>query len=400
MDKEDAAVSNFREYLRVKTVHPTPDYAGAVVFLRRMAQEINLPCRVHECAAGKPIVVMTWEGKDPALPSVLLNSHTDVVPVFPEHWRCDPFEAYKDEDGNVYGRGTQDMKCVGIQYLEAVRRLRKDGQQFLRTVHLSFVPDEEIDGLDGMAAWVETEHFKSLNLGLALDEGIASESDTFSVFYGERDMCDVTVTCRGNPGHGSRFIQGNAGEKMLKMMTSFQTYRDAQERKLTTSPGLKLGDVTTVNLTILNGGVQTNVVPDEFTAVFDIRKTPTHSYEDLDAMIDRWCKEAGEGVTYERRLPKQPPQVLTSTSKDDPWWRAFASTLERMDMKYSAEIFSAATDSRLLRQKGFPAIGFSPMNNTPVLLHDHNEYLNERVFLRGVNIYYQLIQALASVPPF
>ena len=27
-------------------------------------------------------VVMTWQGKDSSLPSVLLNSHTDVVPVY------------------------------------------------------------------------------------------------------------------------------------------------------------------------------------------------------------------------------------------------------------------------------------------------------------------------------
>ena len=45
----------------------------------------------------------------------------DVVPVFPEHWTYPPFSAHKDEDGNIYGRGTQDMKSVGIQHFEAVR---------------------------------------------------------------------------------------------------------------------------------------------------------------------------------------------------------------------------------------------------------------------------------------
>ena len=34
--------------------------------------------------------------------------------------------------------------------------------------------------------------------------------------------------------------------------------------------------------------------------------------------------------------------------------------------------------SRFLRELGIPAIGFSPMPNTPTLLHDHNEYLNEQ----------------------
>jgi len=49
-------------------------------------------------------------------------------------------------------------------------------------------------------------------------------------------------------------------------------------------------------------------------------------------------------------------------------------------------------------QAGCPAIGFSPMNNTPMLLHDHNEYLNAGVFLKGIDIYTHLIENLANVP--
>lgn len=45
-----------------------------------------------------------------------------------------------DEDGNIYGRGAQDMKCVGIQYVEALRRCIQNGQHFKRTVYVSFVP--------------------------------------------------------------------------------------------------------------------------------------------------------------------------------------------------------------------------------------------------------------------
>ena len=29
------------------------------------------------------IVVMTWKGYQPSLPSIVLNSHTDVVPIYP-----------------------------------------------------------------------------------------------------------------------------------------------------------------------------------------------------------------------------------------------------------------------------------------------------------------------------
>lgn len=41
---------------------------------------------------GRVVSIMTWKGTDPALKSILLNSHTDVVPVF-QVWRLSPFMA-------------------------------------------------------------------------------------------------------------------------------------------------------------------------------------------------------------------------------------------------------------------------------------------------------------------
>ena len=52
-------------------------------------------------------MVITWTGTQPHLSSILLNSHVDVVPVFPSHWEYDPFEAHKKENGDIVARGTQ-----------------------------------------------------------------------------------------------------------------------------------------------------------------------------------------------------------------------------------------------------------------------------------------------------
>ena len=49
------------------------------------------------------------------------------------------------------------------------------------------------------------------------------------------------------------------------------------------------------------------------------------------------------------------------------------------------------------QQVGIPAIGFSPMNNTPILLHDHDEFLNETVFLRGIDIFVDIVANIADV---
>ena len=65
-----------------------------VQFLKKQALGLALPVRVFTIVPGKPIVVITWEGKEPALSSVLLNSHMDVVPVFPVSF-CVKFEKNK-----------------------------------------------------------------------------------------------------------------------------------------------------------------------------------------------------------------------------------------------------------------------------------------------------------------
>ena len=42
----------------------------------------------------------------------------------------------------------------------------------------------------------------SLNIGVALDEGLASPTDVYSVFYGERSIHWLRVIAKGNVGHG------------------------------------------------------------------------------------------------------------------------------------------------------------------------------------------------------
>lgn len=48
--------------------------------------------------------------------------------------------------------------------------------------------DEEIGGVDGMEKFVHTKDFKALNVAFALDEGMASPTDEFVLFYGERSI--------------------------------------------------------------------------------------------------------------------------------------------------------------------------------------------------------------------
>lgn len=113
---------------------------SAIGFLKKIIEDIGLEHKTLELAANRPLLIGTWKGTDSSLPSILLNSHTDVVPVFADKWKHDPFGAFKDEQGKIHGRGTQDMKCVTIQYLEAIKNLKAQGIKLKRTIHLTFMP--------------------------------------------------------------------------------------------------------------------------------------------------------------------------------------------------------------------------------------------------------------------
>ncbi|KJH48895.1 N-acyl-L-amino-acid amidohydrolase [Dictyocaulus viviparus] len=298
-----------------------------------------------------------------------------------DQWKYDPYSAHKDENGDIYARGAQDMKCVGSQYIEALRRHFSRGKkQWLRTIHIVWGPDEELGGVDGGEKFCKTDEFHRLNIGFVLDEGLAR----------------VKITCCGSPGHGLKFIENTAVEKLQHVMNEALAFRERQRQILLADESLTLGDVTSLNLTIIEGGVQINVLPEKYTAYFDIRVPPTVDFDELESTIAKWCREAGDDVSYEF-IQKNTNKNITPTTADDPWWNAFEKSLRDLNCQFTKEIFSGATDSRFLRSLGYRSIGFSPMINTPSLLHDHNEYLNENVYLEGVRIYETLIENLANV---
>ena len=53
-----------------------------------------------------------------------------------------------------------------------------------------------------------------------------------------------------------RFLENNAALKAQYMINKLMEFRDKEKKRLLDNPQLTLGDVTTVNLTIMEGGVQ------------------------------------------------------------------------------------------------------------------------------------------------
>ncbi|TDG49582.1 hypothetical protein AWZ03_004073 [Drosophila navojoa] len=387
----------FREYLRIKSVHPDVDYTGCVEFIKRQAASLDLPVDVvYPVNDANPVVIVKWLGTQPELPSIMLNSHMDVVPVFPEHWTHDPFSADLDDEGRIYARGTQDTKGIGTQYLAAIRVLKAQGYQPKRSIYVTFVPDEELGGVLGMQGFVKGQYFKELNAGFCLDEGCSNIDDSYLIFYAERTAWQIRFKVSGTTGHGSQLLPNTAAEKLNYLVTKLLEYRTSQMERIKDLPNKFSGEVTSVNLTILSGGVQNNVLPPLLEAVFDIRIAIDVDLVAFEQQIRDWCAEAGSGIEiqFERKDEFSP---VTKIDASNPFWTAFQNSLNEQNLKCTPIVCPGCTDSRFLRPLGVSALGFSPMKNMPILPHAHDEYTRADIYLHGIEVYTKIIPAIASV---
>lgn len=407
---QQQAVRNFQTYLQCKTVHPAPEagYAQACEFFRKYSKEVDLQFDAIEYVPGHPIILMSWIGSEPNLPSIILSSHMDVVPVDDDKWKTDAWAA-KIENGNIYGRGTQDMKSVTIQYCEAIRNLKlKSSFVPKRSIHILIVPDEEVGGNRGMKLFLTSEKVKELNPAFVLDEGLASPTDKFTVFYGERKIWWCKVTATGAAGHGSRFIENTAVPKLVNVINRMLEFREEQKKELDKmcSCGKQLGDYTSINCTMLNAGntdsktPQYNVIPTTATAGFDIRIPATEDLKVFKEKLDIWCSQ-DTGVTWEVIAGMQQGMLdnpVSDISSDSYWWNVFSDSLRTAGAEmHEPSIFPAATDSRWIRLiLGVPCFGFSPIRQCPILLHDHDEFIPVNIFLEGIKIYEKLIPRIVQ----
>src|SRR5256886_6965324 len=133
-DSRDRAISFLRQMIAIPSV--TGDEAKIQKFLADYMGKIGLDVDIWETDwetlkkhlgyrpvdrgyEGRPNIVATLKGTGGGR-SLLLNGHTDVIPVGGgEGWSDDPWSA-TIKHGRIYGRGSADMKCGAASQIMAV----------------------------------------------------------------------------------------------------------------------------------------------------------------------------------------------------------------------------------------------------------------------------------------
>jgi acetylornithine deacetylase len=126
---------------------------------------------VEQGYEGRPNIVAKWKGLGGGR-SLLLNGHTDVIPVGNgEGWSDNPWSA-KVKDGRIYGRGSCDMKSGVASHIVAVELLKATGIKLKGDVLINIVIDEEISGHGTLDTVIH---------GYKADAGISGETSGLAV---------------------------------------------------------------------------------------------------------------------------------------------------------------------------------------------------------------------------
>ncbi|KAL3680813.1 hypothetical protein R1sor_023769 [Riccia sorocarpa] len=408
--EDNPSIQRFRDYLRIPTAHPNPDYGPAIDFLVGQANEIGLSTRTLEFVPKKPFLLMTWKGSsEQKLQSVILNSHMDVVPVEEDKWIYPPFEAHMDEEGKIFARGSQDIKALGMLYLEGLRILKAKGWTPLRDIHVVWAPDEEIGSTDGWERLYNSTEFQELDAAIVWDEGRPTPEGNYVAHPGEKALWWLVINATGESGHGSIYYENSASENMFISLNAINTFRDSQKSPVL-SGEKTIAEVVAVNSAYLKSGTPTpdggftiNVQPSVVEAGFDIRLPPvTGIAKFMDKRIaEEWAPKnrnmafhfiERSGLTKDNEIP------VSIADDSNPWWVLLRTAISKFNATLTPEIAPASTDARFARLLGITAFGIMPIEHVPFLFHADNEFMNGYEFLKGINVTVAIIDQYASFP--
>ncbi|MBK5238717.1 MAG: M20/M25/M40 family metallo-hydrolase [Actinomycetales bacterium] len=391
----------------------------AAEYVASYLENLGLVPTLIDAAPRRTSVVTRVPGRDHTKPTLVVHGHLDVVPADAESWSVDPFEGII-KDGMLWGRGAVDMKNMDAMILTALSDILGSGQQPERDLVVAFFADEENGGVFGSHHLVDehpelfegaTEAISEVG-GYSVD--LAGET-AYLVQTGEKAILWIQLIARGTAGHGSLINPHNALTMLAEAVARLGRHEWPLRLTRTTDELLtkvaailgknivKVGHEqvaiatgsaskfilatlrTTTNPTVLTAGYKHNVVPDQASALIDVRTAPGDEEDTLAAIA------AIVGPDIEIVISHR--DIGLETTLDGALAEHMTSSLLRFDpgAHVLPYMLSGGTDNKALAKLGIRGFGFAPLKlpadfDFPSMFHgvDERVPLNALVFGRAV----------------
>lgn len=197
-DHKERFVREWEDLLRIPSVSADPEHRTdmfrAADFWKNHLIQIGADTAQVIETNGNP-VVFGQKTIDPALPTILVYGHYDVMPVDPLHlWETDPFSPVI-KDGKMYARGADDNKGQSIMQAKAFEVMVKTGT-LPCNVKFMLEGEEEIGSAQLVQLCQTHQDLFAADVILVSDTSMISK-EMPSLTYGLRGLAHIEVTVSG-----------------------------------------------------------------------------------------------------------------------------------------------------------------------------------------------------------
>lgn len=304
---------------------------------------------------------------DETKPTILLNSHHDTVKPN-KQYRKDPFKA-DIEDEKLFGLGSNDAGgCMVALMATFIHYYHQQSLKF--NIVFAATAEEEISGKNGIELLLGNKDFINKTAGTLQTPfragacAIVGEPTLMNMAVAEKGLVVLDCIAHGKAGHAAREEGDNAIYTALKDIEWFRTFQFEKVSEL-------LGP-NKMSVTIINAGLQHNIVPSECKFTVDIRVNELYDFDEVLNIIKQNIKS--------EISPRSLRLRSTNITLDHPLIKA------GLDLKRTYYGSPTTSDKALMN---FPALKMGPGDSARS--HTADEFIFVDEIKEGIKLYIQLM---------
>jgi succinyl-diaminopimelate desuccinylase len=383
----DELISLTSDLIRIDTVirpETGNTESEAVSFLADwIRRELEVEPTVEEVEPGRKNLIATIDSGKPGR-CLMFEGHSDVVSEGERKlWKHDPFGA-EIENGNLYGRGSCDMKAGLAVNLLTVKALLRSGLDWRGKIRLGIVCDEE-GMMIGIKDFIRRGHADEV------DACLVSEPEENQLCLSMKGAIRGIVRVSGKMAHGAMPLSGiNPNTRMARIILAFEEYERAEKERCGTDEFLGLPSITFTVVQAPPPGEpqQLNVMPGSAVGYLDIRTVPKQDHDTLRSRLEEiLAKLAREDDDFHAEIEYIEDRPVVTMERDEPIVTAAAGAytdITGKEPRYNG--VPGATDGTFLRAwKGIPSLVNGP--GPRHIPHQTDEYVELDELVEAARVY-------------
>jgi len=429
-DNTEEYLEFLRDLIQTESYNPPGNEKNVALKIQQYLKDANIESEIFPFGDNRANLIATLND-DFEVKNLLYNGHMDVVPPgSEEEWKVPPLSATIKRK-KIFGRGATDMKGGLAGMVIALKILKKLGIKLSGNLILNAVGDEETDGELG-TKWCLDNKLKDISVDFTvIGEPTSLSPLPKAIILGERGRVLVKVVTNGISAHAALSSLGKNAiymmSKIIENLDKLDKYipevrppikmdrlkelisaafvsEDIFNKILDEQPLLKtildsLIKSTNV-LTMINGGIKDNVVPDMCDATIDFRLLPGQKVEDIVNGLSQLIRdEVGFDVRDEPTGNPEDVFVYLEiiSASEGSYWKDWENSKElRLFYDLTSEIYKKkpfyflyppSADAHYLRNSGFcpQTINFGP--GRAGTAHTTNEYIEIQDYINAIKVY-------------